>query len=134
MAGVADALRSIQDPLPELQVYGYWNDNPSPPALDVYPATPFQVGAGFGIGESQVFLTVRARVGTADTEAAQQLLLRMLDPNDEASVEGALATAGAASIGADGGVNGFRQYADDVGEERLLGCEWLVTTWIGGRG
>ena len=132
MAGIADALRPIASVIPDLQVYGYWNDNPSPPALDVYPSTPFQVGSGFGVGEVQVLLTVRARVSMADPESAQLLLLRMLDPNDPASVEAALVTAGAAGIGSDGGVNGFRQYADDIGDERLIGCEWLVTTFLGG--
>jgi hypothetical protein len=131
MAGIADALREgVASEIPDVQVYGYWNDNPSPPALDVYPATPFQVGSAFGLGEAQVTLTVRARVATTDTETAQQLLLRLLDPNDAASVVRAL--DGVAAIGNDGAINGFRQYADDIGEERLLGCEWLVTTFIGG--
>ena len=69
--------------------------NPTPPALDIYPGAPFQTGAGFGVGQSQVWFTIRARVSTADQEAAMQLLLRMMDPNDPAIVEAAIADTAA---------------------------------------
>ena len=69
--------------------------NPTPPALDIYPGAPFQTGAGFGVGQSQVWFTIRARVSTADQESAMRLLLRMMDPNDPASVEAAIADTAA---------------------------------------
>jgi hypothetical protein len=126
---IADALRPIGDVIDDLQVYPYWNDTPSPPALDVYPATPFRIGAGFGVGSVQLFYVVRARVGLNDPEAAQLLLLRFLDVNDDASVEAALVAADAAVVDNSGQVNGFRTYGDDATDERMLGVDWQVTTF-----
>lgn len=129
-AGIADALRSVAAAIPDLQVYGYWNDNPTPPSLDVYPGDPFQDGAGFGTDQSQAFFTVRARVGMADNQAGQQLLLRMLDVQDPASVQQALEAADAGTVVTEG-VSGFRQYPEDSGAtERMLGCEWRVQTFL----
>lgn len=126
---VAASLRPLQAEIPDLQVYEFWNDVPSPPCLDVYPGSPFQDGAGFGAGNNRVYLTVRARVATADATAAQQVLLRMLDPADAASVEVALADADA--VVTPDGVSGFVQYADDgPANERMLGCEWRVSRFL----
>lgn len=126
---IADALRELQEEIPDLQVYGFWNDDPTPPCLDVYPAVPFQDGAGFGAGNNRAYFTVRARVGMADSEAGQRLLLRMLDPDDAASVEVALAEAEA--VVAPEGVSGYTQYADDAtATERMLGCEWRVSRFL----
>jgi hypothetical protein len=125
---VADALGPVAEEIDGLTVYPLWADLPTPPALDVYPSTPFQSGGGFGAGNNVVFLTVRARVLMADPVSGQQQLLRMLDPDDAASVEVALEDV--ATI-ADGGVSGFTQYADDAAaNERMLGCEWRVTTFL----
>ncbi len=111
-----------------IQILPYLNANPTPPSVDVYPGDPFQTGAGFGVGESQVFFTVRARVTTADSESGQRLLLRMLDPGDVASVEAALEDV--ASVVNDG-VSGFREYLEDTqANGRLLGCEWRVTAFL----
>lgn len=126
---VADALRPLRDEVADLQVAGYWNDDPTPPCLDVFPGNPFQTGSAFQRGGAQVFLTVRARVGMADVMAGQALLLRMLDPEDPLSVEAALWDADWAVVVE--GVSGFTQYADDVATvERLLGCEWRVTKFL----
>lgn len=125
---VAEALEPLAGEIPDLTVYPGWSDTPTPPALDIYPATPFQTAAGFRAGNNQVFLTVRARVGMADPIAGQQLLLRLLDPDDPASVEVALEDVAAVT---EGGVSGFTQYADDAPvNERMLGCEWRVTTYL----
>jgi len=127
-AAVAQALQPLQVEIPGLQVYGWLNTNPTPPSLDVYPGDPFQTGAAFGVANPQVFFTVRGRVSTADTEAGQQLLLRMLDPQDPASVEAALQDV--VSVTPDG-VSGFREYVDDAATNgRLLGCEWRVTCFL----
>ena len=124
--GITDALVPLASVIPGLQVYGYWNDNPTPPSLDVYPGDPFQTGAALGgAGNAEVFFTVRARVSTGDLEAAQKLLLRLLDVQDPASVEVALQDV---AVVTQEGVSGLRQYAEDSGaSERMLGCEWRVS-------
>ena len=128
MEGIATALQPLASEVEGLQVYPYLNSNPTPPSLDVYPASPFQTGAGFGVGNSQVWFTVRARVGTGDQEAAMKLLLRLMDPNDPASVEAALEDTAAVSPE---GVSEFREYIEDSATNgRLLGCEWRVTTFL----
>jgi hypothetical protein len=122
------ALGSIAGEVDGLQVYPYLNVNPTPPSVDVYPGDPFQSGAGFGAGQAQVFFTVRARVSTADNESGQQLLLRMLDPQDPASVEAAVEDV--ATVMPDG-VSGFREYLEESATGgRLLGCEWRVSAFL----
>lgn len=129
LQSVADALQPIAGEIDGLQIYPYWSDVPTPPALDVYPSTPFQVGAGFSAGNNLVFLTVRARVSMGDPTSGQQLLLRMLDPADAASVE--LALSEAELVTTDAGISGFTQYADDgPANERMLGCEWRVSSFL----
>ena len=72
MEDIAAALAPIQAEIDGLQVYAFLNSNPTPPALDIYPGAPFQTGAGFGVGQSQVWFTIRARVSTADQTCARQ--------------------------------------------------------------
>jgi hypothetical protein len=128
MEQIATALGTLASEVDGLQVYPYLNSNPTPPSLDVYPASPFQTGAGFGVGNSQVWFTVRARVATADQEAAMKLLLRLMDPNDPASVEAALEDTAVVSPE---GVSEFREYIEDTSTNgRLLGCEWRVSTFL----
>lgn len=125
---IATALSMLEDEIPGLQVYPFLNSNPTPPSLDVYPGSPFQTGAGFGVGNSQVWFTVRARVATADQEAAMILLLSMMDPDDPASVEKALEDV--ATVTPEG-VTEFREYLEDSATNgRLLGCEWRVTAFL----
>ena len=121
---IAAALEQLKAVVDGLQVYGYRNQNPTPPSLDVYPGDPFQTGAGFGLASRRVFFTVRARVSTADQEA-QLLLLRLLDPEDPASVEAALLDADAVVANDDGHVSGFRDEPDG-----LLACEWRVSVFL----
>jgi hypothetical protein len=123
------ALQPLRTQIPELQIYGYFNRNPTPPSLDIYPGEPFQEGAGFGVGDKRVYWTVRARVSIADQEAGTLLLLRLLDTSDAASVEAALAAADTAVIGNDGSVSGFRTYTD-VGDTDMLGAEWRVEMFV----
>ena len=122
------ALAPLAGHIDGLAVYRHWSDNPTPPAIDVYPANPFQTGGGFQAGNNQIFLTVRARVAMGDPLAGQETLLRLLDPGDPASVEVALKSVATIT---DGGVSGFTQYADDSpANERMLGCEWRLTTFL----
>jgi hypothetical protein len=128
MEAIAAALQPLSAEVEGLQVYPFLNSTPTPPSLDIYPGAPFQSGAGFGVGQSQVWFTIRARVSTADQEAAMKLLLRMMDPNDAASVEAAIADT--AAVTSDG-VSEFREYLEDSASNgRLLGCEWRVSTFL----
>jgi hypothetical protein len=127
-AEIAQALQPLTVLIEGLQVYGFMNTNPTPPSLDVFPGDPFQTGAGFRAGSTQVWFTVRARVSTADQEAGQKLLLRLLDTHDVASVENALADTATVTVE---GVSGFREYLEDSASNgRLLGCEWRVTLFL----
>lgn len=123
-ADIASALETLMLEVPELQVYAGLNPTPTPPSLDVFPASPSQLGAGFGLQAKRVWFVVRARVSTADT-AGQDLLLRMLDPGDALNVEAALDREGAASIGNEEEIGGLQTYPDG-----LLGCEWRVTAYL----
>jgi hypothetical protein len=128
MEAIAAALQPLAAEIDGLQVYAYLNSNPTPPSLDIYPGAPFQTGAGFGVGQSQVWFAIRARVSTADPEAGMKLLLRMMDPNDSASVEAAIADTAAVTPE---GVSEFREYLEDSSANgRLLGCEWRVSTFL----
>ena len=49
IAEMVAALETISAEIPELQVTGYWNPNPTPPSIDIYPGDPSQEGAGFGV-------------------------------------------------------------------------------------
>jgi hypothetical protein len=129
-AAVYAALAPLAGVVDDLQVYGYLNANPTPPSIDVYPGDPFMDGAGFGSRDVRVYFTVRARVSTADQEAGQQLLLRLLDVGDEASVQVAIEDADAGVVAPEG-TTGFREYIDDTASNgRLLGCEWRVSTFL----
>ena len=111
--------------LTDLQVHGWLNANPTPPSIDIYPGDPFLDGGGFGSRDQWAYFTVRARVSTADQDAGQQRLLRLLDTGDPASVQAALEKT--VGVVPDGGVTGFREYLDQpVDGGRLLGCEWRV--------
>jgi hypothetical protein len=125
---MVDALEPLMLEIPGLQVSGYFNPNPSPPSIDIWPADPFQEGAGFGVGEKKVAWNVRARVGLADPEAGSRLLLRLLDCEDPASVEAALAVGANAVVGADGQVSGFVRFTDDVFD--LLATQWRVEMFV----
>ena len=128
MEEIALALEPLADEIPGLQIVPYLNPNPTPPSVDMYPADPFQTGAGYGVQSAQLFFTVRARVSPADTEAGQKLLFRMLDPADPASVEAALQDT--LPIVPEG-VSGFREYLQDTNSNgRLVGCEWRGTRFL----
>jgi hypothetical protein len=121
------ALEPLTVEIPGLQIYAYWNQHPTPPSIDIYPAEPFQEGAAYGVGDKRVYWTVRARVSLADQEAGTKLLLRFLDTQDPASIEAALSDV--AVIGNDGLVSGFRTYTDTADTD-LLGSEWRVEMFV----
>jgi hypothetical protein len=127
---MAEALAPLEVEIPGIQIVPELNANPTPPSIDIYPGSPFQVGAAFRAGSNQVFWTVRARVATADQVAGYSLLLRLMDPNDPCSVEAALASVDVVMT-AEEGVSEFRQYLDAGSQgESLLGCEWRVSHFL----
>ena len=114
----------------DLQVVSRLMWNPTPPAIDIYPGTPFQDEDAMGDGK-EVYLIVRARVNTPDHDGAQEILLGMMDPESATSV--------AAAIRSDKTLGGVVQYAHpmpdspsdfgafvDPGGNALLGATWRV--------
>ena len=124
---IATRLVAIED----LQVDGRFIPNPTPPAIDVYPADPFQQPLAMGKGNNQFSLTVRARVGTADSEGGQDLLLSMMDPQAAPSVAQAIMfsrTLGGVvgKVNVSAGPSAFGVFGDAGGQGSLLGCTWTV--------
>ena len=119
--------------IPELQVTSQMNFNPTPPAIDMYPADPFQEADAYGVTERVAFFTVRARVTTADQDMGQTLLLQMMDPTSPLSVAGGLwadpSFAGTCQDSAVEGPSGYIVYQDPGGQgSNLMGCEWRLRT------
>lgn len=128
---IEDTLCGTASPLiPELQVSGMFNVDPTPPSIDVYPGDPSQVALTFGRQNNEFSFTIRARVTTADHEAGQTLLLSMMDPASSTSVARALKanktlTGKVSSLAVDG-PSGYGIYNDRAGEGSYLGCTWTV--------
>lgn len=114
-----------------LQVHARLLWNPTPPAIDIYPGTPFQ--EGIAMREKALYFTVRARVNTPDHEGAQDLLLDLMDPDSANSVEDAIRvdpTLGGvveyAAVASDS-PSEFGAFTDPGGEGfTLIGCTWRV--------
>lgn len=136
IATIMDALANqintrLSPNITDLQVDGRFIPNPTPPAVDVYPADPFQHPLDFGKGNNLFFLTVRARVLTADNEGGQDLLLSMMDPEAATSVAQAVmydrtlsGTVGKVNVSE--GPSAFGVFLDAGGQGNLLGCTWTV--------
>jgi hypothetical protein len=134
---LAAALAPLKTAIPDLQVSPYLNSSPSPPSIDIYPADPFsQTHSGFG-DDTETYWTVRARTTTADHQAGQQALLRLLDRAGPESVQAALETdvtlggvVQSVDVPAEG-VSGYREYLEDPqGNGQLIGCEWRVRVTV----
>lgn len=133
LVAILDELASKLDSLPNVaQVRGRLNADPTPPCIDIYPGDPFgsQDEAGFGDSLGAYIFTVRARAGTSDHEAGQEVLLSWMDDTSDVSVavllEDDQTLNGLASSVYVTGPSGFRQYIDSNGQAALLGCEWAV--------
>ncbi len=111
-----------------LSVYPLLEMNPTPPAIDVYPDTPFQEPLGFGNGNNSMNFTVRARVNTPDNDGAQELLLTMMDPRADESV--ALAILSDTTLGgkvddvAVEGPSDYGVFVEPSGAGAFLSCTW----------
>lgn len=129
---LATQIQAQLDPhIENLQVHGRWLTNPTPPAVDIYPAEEFQQAFTFGPANI-MFFTVRARVTVADRDGGQELLLAMMEPEEETSMLQAVLysrTLGGkvtkASVIA--GPTGYGVFLNPAGEPgSLLGCTWTV--------
>ena len=133
MDEVADQIRAAMAAVTDVdvQVEPRLLVNPTPPAIDIYPAdTPRdRETAGFAAGDDDgYYLTVRARVQTADNEAGQNLLLAFFDPTNTLSIGQALyddpTLNGYASDLDIAGQTGYALYPTEEGT--LLGCQLNV--------
>ncbi len=130
-AALATQLLAGLASVPELQVAPLLVWNPTPPAIDIYPADPFQEQDSFGLGNTVVFLSVRARVTTPDHDGAQELLLSLMDPRAATSVQQAILadyTLGGAVTQAllEEGPSNYGIFPDPSGQGAYLGCTWTV--------
>jgi hypothetical protein len=105
--------------------------NPTPPAIDIYPAASprdRETAAYSDVDDEGYFIIVRARNTTADHTAGQDLLLSFIDPTNTLSVGQALydepSLNGYASDLDIVASTGFQIYPTEEG--MLLGCEWTV--------
>ncbi len=115
------------------QVTTFRHFNPTTPSIDIYPAAEFRSKdlAGFGNISGALIFTIRARVSPVDSEAAQTVLLELMDDESAFCVADVLMddqTLGGtvSSIDIDG-PTGYALYADPSGEGALLGVEWTAT-------
>lgn len=135
MVALADQIReAVAAVFGEVQVEPMLIWRPTPPTIDVYPASPYQQALAFGAGviENELRFTVRARMGTPDAEAAQLALLDLADPIGDASVALAIEadqTLGGAVSQATviEGPSEFGVFPATDGAGDLIGCTWTVT-------
>jgi hypothetical protein len=131
-AVVSQISDAVDDDIPDIQVQPGIMWNPTPPAIDVYPADPLFEDVSYG-PVSKFRLTVRARVDTPDREGAQDLLLSLMDPASDIAVRNVLY--------ADEKLGGKAEnllvsspsefgYFQDPGGGALLGCTWLAEVWV----
>jgi hypothetical protein len=134
LTALADQIRDSLDDVTDVavQVEDRMVISPSAPCVDVYPGDPAadaQLGA-FGDLVGGELITVRARVGTADTDAGQDLLLALMDDEDPLSIVQAInddRTLGGCAQDTDvRGRSGYTLFPDSGGEGVLLGCLWAV--------
>lgn len=111
------------------QVRGRLNLDPTPLSIDIYPASPFgsDEERGFGDPMGGYVFTVRARTHGADHEAAQDLLLDLMDWDEglAQALEDDQTLNGHASSVKVTGPTGLLPYRGR-GDETLIGCEWSV--------
>jgi hypothetical protein len=123
------ALEPIRATIEDVQIYPYFLNNPTPPAIDIYAGNPF-MGSG-----PDMFFTIRARVSVADSDAGQQLLDEFLDPEGPTSIRAALiadqslgGVVDSLSIAeTDSGISGLTEFVEDAAVRgELLGSTWLI--------
>lgn len=133
MDALAAQLQSQLAGIPELQVDGRLIPSPTTPALDIYPGDPFMEPLAMRKGNNLFFLTVRARVSTADNEAGQDLLLSMMDMTGSTSVAQAILSSKTiggvvSNVSITEGPSAYGVFQDTGAQDtrNLLGCTWTV--------
>lgn len=130
---LADQLReALTDVFDEIQVEPGLVWRPTPPTVDVYPASPYQNRIAFGVVENELRFTVRARMGTPDHDAAQRALDELCDPVGDASITLAIesdptlgSTVSDATVTEGPSEYGVFPMPDGSGD--LIGATWTVT-------
>ena len=129
-AAIAAALAPVAATVGESLVVEPWFVlNPAAPTIEIYPGDPFSEDLGFGDGAS-LFWTVRARIHTVEHLGAQSVLLALMEPSGDTSVEAALTadqTLGGVvgSLGVEG-PSAYTEFFDQASQTRLLGVTWRV--------
>ncbi len=107
--------------------------NPTPPCLDIYPSEEYQLQESFGVANTVIFLEVRGRVNMPDHDGAQELLLSLMDPTAETSVQQAInadptlgGEAEQAVVVAGPSNFGFFPSPDPSSANGFTGCTWTV--------
>lgn len=102
---------------------------PAAPTIDIYPGDPFEEGLGFG-DERSLFWTVRARVHTIEHVGAQSVLLALMEPAGDTSVEAALyadrTLDGLVDDLVTEGPTAYTVFIDQAGVLQNLGVSWRV--------
>lgn len=128
---IRDALDAVADF--DVQVEPSFVLDPTPPCVDIFPADPSRETeqAGFGDVAGGYRFTVRARVGFADRDAGQTLLLQFMDDEHPLCLAHALADDqtlnGLAANVEVTDPTGWRQYPSPDGAGSYVGCEWTCT-------
>lgn len=126
---MADQIKDTLTDIDDLQVEPSMMWNPSPPAIDLYPADPLFTDIAYG-QVSELNIEIRARVDTPDREGAFALIVSMMDPGSQSSVRAALYadptlgnTVENLLCSSPSGLG----YFTDPGGQALLGCTWQAT-------
>lgn len=132
LAALADQIRTtLGAAIDELQVEPRLVWRPTPPTIDLYPASPYQNAIAFGAVENELRVIVRARMGTPDHDAAFDTLIELCDPVGDLSVARAVEdddTLGGVVTQAvvTEGPSEFGAFPHPDGSGDLLGCTWTV--------
>ncbi len=127
---LADQIRTvIADPSVQVAPMLVWN--PTPPCIDIYPSETFQEQESFGKGNTVIYLDVRARVNTPDHDGAQELLLSLMDPEGDTSVQQAILSDDTLdniveSVTTSAGPSNYGIFPDPSGQGAFLGCTWTT--------
>lgn len=136
MDALADQIRGVIDDVTDIdvQVEPRMVLAPSPPTIDIYPADPSNDPdlRAFADDVGGDLLFVRARVGTADHDSGQDLLLAFMDNEDPLSLSQAITedkTLGGLAALSLRSRSGFITFLDAAADAALLGAVWTVVVW-----
>lgn len=117
-----------------IQVSPYMLSNPTPPAIQIYPAL-IDYDLALQRGLDKWMFTVQAFVGMVSDLGAQQRLDQLIDPKGSGSlkqaVESDIYLGGIAADVSALTCSGYRVYQRDQGGP-VLGAEWAVQVYAAG--